>query len=335
LPPSHGRVARSVYGVVRDRSNASLRILDTGVIAVAWLFGYIAGFDGAIEIGIRGILPYLLIAVALQLVCNQVAGLYGPVWRFASVEEAVRVVAAVAVGTAVSTVAIAWLADTRGVKLPLLAAPPTAALLMLLGLGGFRFQARLFALERQQNRANRLRTLIIGAGTKGVALSRELTHRPTLNAIAVGFIDDDPHLARRSVRGLPVLGTIDSLERVCMEQNIDRIVIALPNAPRDELQDVVTRSLRTDAQVKILSDTSAPDGEPLLDNLRNLNPADLLGREPELVDSEAIGAYLENATVLVTGAGGSIGSEIARQALAYNPRQVLLIDRDESLPSRR
>jgi FlaA1/EpsC-like NDP-sugar epimerase/dTDP-4-amino-4,6-dideoxygalactose transaminase len=327
----NGGVARLVYEVVRDRSNASLRVLDTGVIAVAWLFGYIAGFDGAISLGIRGILPYILVAVAVQLVCNQVAGLYGPVWRYASVEEAVRVVVAVAIGTVLSSFAIAWLADYRGVRLPLLAAPPTAALLMLLGCGGFRFQARLFALERQHNRSNRLRTLIVGAGSKGVALSRELAHRPSLNATAVGYIDDDPYLANRSVRGLPVFGTIESLERVCKEQSIDRIVIALPNAPRDEVQAVVTRSLRTDAQVKILSETSAPDGEALLDNLRNLNPADLLGREPELVDSEAIGAYLKNATVLVTGAGGSIGSEIARQVLAYEPRQVLLIDRDESL----
>ncbi len=329
--PNSGNVAKRVYGVVRDRSNASLRLLDVGVIAVAWLFGYIAGFDGGIRLGVRGILLYLLIPVVVQLLVNQLAGLYGPVWQYASVEEGVRVVAAVAVGTLSSTFVIAWVADVRGVKLPLLAAAPTAALLMLLGSGGLRFQARLFALERQTNRANRLRTLIVGAGPEGAELANELTQRRLSSSTAIGFVDNDARLTGRSVRGLPVFGTVEVIERVCRDEQVDRIVIALPNVPREQLRDIVTASLQTDAQVKILADASAPEGEPLLDNLRNLNPADLLGREPELVDSGAIGAYLENATVLVTGAGGSIGSEIAQQVLVYGPRHVLLLDRDESL----
>ncbi len=324
-------VAPRIYGVFRDRSNASLRILDTGVVGVAWLVGYLAGFQGALPFGFRRLIPYLLLAVAIQLVCNELAGLYGPVWRYASVEEAIRVVGAVAVGAAVSTFTLLLLAPVRDVDLPLLSAPPTAALLMLLGFGGLRFQARLFALERQQSHATRLRTLIVGATPQGAALARELSQRPALNSTAVGFVDDDEQLHGRSVRGLRVLGSTHSLEQICIENDIDRIVIALPDIPRDQLRDIVGRSLQTDAQVKILADASVPEGEPLLDNLRNLDPADLLGREPELVDSAAIGAYLENGTVLVTGAGGSIGSEIAHQVLTYSPRQVLLLDRDESL----
>jgi FlaA1/EpsC-like NDP-sugar epimerase/dTDP-4-amino-4,6-dideoxygalactose transaminase len=320
-----------VYGVFRDRSNASLRVLDTGVIGVAWLVGYLAGFQGALPFGFRRLIPYLLLAVAIQLVCNELAGLYGPVWRYASVEEATRVVGAVAVGAGLSTLTLLLLAPVRDVDLPLLSAPPTAALLMLLGLGGLRFQARLFALERQQTRANRLRTLIVGATPEGAALARELSQRPALNSTAIGFADDDEQLRGRSVRGLRVLGNTHSLEQICAENDVDRIVIALPEVPREQLRDVVSRSLQTNAQVKILADASVPEGEPLLDNLRNLDPADLLGREPELVDSAAIGAYLENARVLVTGAGGSIGSEIAHQVLTYAPRQVLLLDRDESL----
>jgi FlaA1/EpsC-like NDP-sugar epimerase/dTDP-4-amino-4,6-dideoxygalactose transaminase len=327
----HSKIAHDVYGLFRDRSNTSLRILDTGVVAVAWLVGYLAGFDGALPFGIRRLLPYLVLAVAIQLVCNELAGLYGPVWRYASVEEAIRVVGAVAVGAALSTLTLLLLAPVRDVNLPLLSAPPTAALLMLVGLGGLRFQSRLFALERQQTRANKLRTLIVGATPEGAALARELTQRPALHATAVGFVDDDAQLTGRSVRGLPVFGNTYALEQICAAQDIDRVVIALPHASRDHLRDVVSRSLRTDAQVKILADAAVPEGEPLLDNLRNLDPADLLGREPELVDSAAIESYLENATVLVTGAGGSIGSEIAHQVLTYAPRKVLLLDRDESL----
>jgi FlaA1/EpsC-like NDP-sugar epimerase/dTDP-4-amino-4,6-dideoxygalactose transaminase len=325
------RFARSVYDVARGRGNTSLRILDLGVITAAWLLAYVAGYDGAVPLGTRGLIPYLVIPVATQLLFNHLVGLYGPVWRYASVEEALRVVGAVAGGLLVSVFELAWYADLRGTRLPLLSAPPIAALLMLLGCGGLRFQARLFALERERNSKNRLRTLIIGAGDSGAGLARELTQRRSTDSMPVGFVDDDRQLFRRSVRGLPVFGPIDDLEEVCRDERIDRIMIALPDASRERLRDVVTQSLRTDAQVKVLSDASGPHGEPLVNNLRNLDPADLLRREPALIDSEGIAAYLHGATVLVTGAGGSIGSEISRQVASYEPRRLLLLDRDESL----
>ena len=148
-PPSEGpdvtsdphRLARCVYGIARGRGTTSLRVLDLGVSGAAWLLGYLAGFAGSTPFGARGAIPYLLIPIATQLFFNQVIGLYGPVWRYASVEEAVRVVAAVCAGIFVSTFELAWYADVRHMTLPLLSAPPVAALLILLGCGGIRFQA--------------------------------------------------------------------------------------------------------------------------------------------------------------------------------------------------
>ena len=147
----------------------------------------------------------------------------------------------------------------------------------------------------------------------------------------VGFIDDDPELRGRSVRGVRVLGTTDDLEVVCQKHSIDRVLIALPNARREEIQVIVARALKTDAQVKVLPRTSELIGGPLLRSLRDLDLADLLGREHAPVDLDQIADYLEGATVLVTGAGGSIGSEIARQVARFNPGRLLLLDRDESL----
>jgi FlaA1/EpsC-like NDP-sugar epimerase/dTDP-4-amino-4,6-dideoxygalactose transaminase len=309
-----------------------LRVLDFGVIGTAWLLGYLAGFAGNVPFGVRGFIPYLLIPLAVQLFVNQVMGLYGPVWRYASVEEAVRVVAAAGVGTFASTFALAWFGDVQNTTLPLLTAPPVAALLILLGCGGIRFQARLFALERQRDgKSTRLRTLIVGATDAGVALALELEGRTFGDSVVVGFVDDDTQLVGRSVRALRVLGTTHDLEEVCIKERIDRVVIALPDASRERRSEIEARALKTDAQVKVLSGPSDSDGEPLLNNLRDLDLTDLLGREHAPADPSDISDYLEGAIVLVTGAGGSIGSEIARQIAQYRPARLLLLDRDDSL----
>jgi FlaA1/EpsC-like NDP-sugar epimerase/dTDP-4-amino-4,6-dideoxygalactose transaminase len=321
-----------VYGVAQGRGTTSLRVLDFGVIGTAWLLAYLAGYAGVLPFGVRGFIPYLLIPIVVQLFINQVVGLYGPVWRYASVEEAVRVVAAASVGVFASTFALAWYGDVQNRTLPLLTAPPVAALLILLGCGGIRFQARLFALERQRDgKSTRLRTLIVGATDAGVALALELEGRTFGDSVVVGFVDDDSQLVGRSVRALRVLGTTQDLEEVCRTERIDRVVIALPDASRERRSEIEARALKTDAQVKVLSGPSDSSGEPLLNNLRDLDLTDLLGREHAPADPSDISDYLEGAIVLVTGAGGSIGSEIARQIAQYRPARLLLLDRDDSL----
>ena len=222
--------------------------------------------------------------------------------------------------------------DVQNRTLPLLTAPPVAALLILLGCGGIRFQARLFALERQRDgKSTRLRTLIVGATDAGVALALELEGRTFGDSVVVGFVDDDSQLVGRSVRALRVLGTTHDLEDVCRREHIDRVVIALPDASRERRSEIEARALKTDAQVKVLSGPSDSSGEPLLNNLRDLDLTDLLGREHAPADPSDISDYLEGAIVLVTGAGGSIGSEIARQIAQYRPARLLLLDRDDSL----
>src|SRR5438876_1655455 len=328
----HHTLARTVYGVAQGRGTTSLRALDAGVVAFAWLVALMAGFEGAIPFGIRGSLPYIVIPVLTQLVVNQIVGLYGPVWRYASVDEALRVFIACALGTLAATFELAWVANLRDVTLPLLSAPPIAALLILVGCGGIRFQARLFALERQRvGRSNRLRTVIVGAGDLGVALALELNGRALADSTVVGFVDDDAQLTGRSLRGIAVLGVTHELEEICRKLNIDRILIALPNPSREQMREVVERALKTDAQVKLLSEGAHSLSDVLVKNLRDLDLADLLGREHAPVDPVDIAEYISGAVVLVTGAGGSIGSEIARQVLRYGPARLVLLDRDESL----
>src|SRR5207245_4068912 len=158
-----------------------------------------------------------------------------------------------------------------------------------------------------------------------------LNGRALADSTVVGFVDDDAQLTGRSLRGISVLGITHDLEEICRNLGIDRILIALPNSSREQMREVVERALKTDAQVKVLSEGTDSLSDVLVKNLRDLDLADLLGREHAPVDPVDIAEYISGAVVLVTGAGGSIGSEIARQVLRYGPARLVLLGRDESL----
>jgi FlaA1/EpsC-like NDP-sugar epimerase/dTDP-4-amino-4,6-dideoxygalactose transaminase len=328
------RLAQGVYRVVRGQGAVTLALLEGGIVACAWLVSLLAGFEGRIPSDVRGwAVLFVVVPATTQVLAHHLLGLYESPPRFSSVDEAVQLMRATAFATLVSGLALWAVAVVADLQMPLLSAPPVAALLILLGCGGIRFQERLFALERTQvqREGERLRTLVVGADASGNSLTAELLRGVGGDVVVVGIVDDDKRLVRRSLGGVPVLGTTEDLERICREQQIDRVLIALPNAPRDYVRAVVRRALKTDAQVKVLPDPRDLVDRPQLTSLRDLDLADLLGREHAPVDTSEISDYLRNAVVLVTGAGGSIGSEIARQVSAYEPARLVLVDRDETL----
>jgi FlaA1/EpsC-like NDP-sugar epimerase/dTDP-4-amino-4,6-dideoxygalactose transaminase len=323
----------TVYRWARRRENLSLVLIDVGIVTGAWLLALAASFEANIPADVADRL--LLVAappILAQIGAHWAAGLYGPVWRYASIEEAVRVLAAVAGGMVVGFGWL-WAVDSiTNMTLPVLTAPAVAGLLILVGSGGVRFQSRLFALERQRTRAAKsVRALIVGAGSPGAALAYELSQTESGRDVhVVGFVDDDARLHGRSMRGIPVLGGTAALEDLSRRHRVDRIFIALPDAKREHIKPIVDRALRTQAQVKVLR-PAASTGSGMLQNVRDIDLSDLVGREAAPVDTEGIGDYLRGATVLVTGAGGSIGSEISRQVARYRPGRLLLLDRDETL----
>lgn len=329
--------AARLLRLVRRFNHIALRVTDAGAIAAAWMLAALAGFeDRADAAALRNLVWFVGIPVLISLVVNGAAGLYGPVWRYASNDEAARVLAAVAIGTSASTVATSFVAASRGIDLVLPEVWSVGALGSFLGLGGIRFQSRVFAVERQRSRSSAkadpdaVRALIVGGGDAGAALAYELLYSCAPNRTkVVGFVDDDARLAGRSIRGLPVLGTTADLRHLCRTHDIDRILVTLPDS--EERRQVLSTALALEAQVKVLSPaTERVDGH-LLHSLRDLDVTHLLGRPHAPVDSEEIATYLAGATVLVTGAGGSIGSEAVRQIMAYGPRRLVLVDREETL----
>jgi FlaA1/EpsC-like NDP-sugar epimerase len=327
-------IPRAVYRFARRVDATGLGLLDAGVITVAWVVALFAGFEGdpPTDLGPEPIL-FVLIPVVTQLLANRISGLYGPVWRYASIEEATRVVVAVAGGAGVAFIELVILAQITDVTVPVLTMPPIAALLILLGCGGIRFQARLFALERQNARSNgHVRTIIVGTDSRGIALARELrTDDANGHLRLVGFVDGDSSLSHRSIHGLRVLGATEDLETISREHSVDLILITQSYVAQDEKKAVVDLALKTDAQVKVLPRASELMNRTLVQGLREINLEDLMGREHAPVDVMGISGYLAGATVLVSGAGGSIGGEIARQVARYGPRKLILLDRDDTL----
>lgn len=315
----------------------ALRCTDAGAVATAWLLAALAGFNNRADAAaLRNLVWFVGAPLVISFVVNSAAGLYGPVWRYASSDEAARVVVAVVVGTSLATAVTSGIAAAKGIGVSALVVWPVAAVGSFLGFGGIRFQSRVFAVERQRSHPSSasngdvLRALIVGAGDAGAALAYELRYsQEPSRTVVTGFVDDDTKLTGRSIRGLPILGTTADLERLCRTHGIDRVLVTLPDT--EDRKSVLTAALAADAQVKVLSPASERVDGHLQQSLRDLDVTHLLGRPHAPVDSCEIATYLAGATVLVTGAGGSIGSEAARQIATFGPRKLVLLDREETL----
>jgi FlaA1/EpsC-like NDP-sugar epimerase len=164
------------------------------------------------------------------------------------------------------------------------------------------------------------RVLIVGAGDGGVLAARELRNHYGSRVKLVGFIDDDPLKEKQTILGYPVLGTRDDLSRVAAEHHVDEIIVSMPSVSRAVVRDFVNIAQATGRKVKILPGMyDLLEGNVTVSKIREVQIEDLLGRDPVQVDIAGMSAYISGRTVLVTGAGGSIGSELCRQIAKLRP----------------
>lgn len=252
--------------------------------------------------------------------------LYNKAWEYASVGELVAIVKAVSLSIM-----------TTGVMQQLLIGDVYFRALMLawmmhvLLIGGSRFSWRVYRDRYIKSTIEQKRALIVGAGAAGTMLARQLLKNQDTEIKPVAFIDDDPKKYRLHIHGLPVVGGSKHISKTVETLNIDKIVIAIPSLNKKEMQRIFEECAGTKAKTVIMpmiEDVML--GKVSVNQFRDVQVEDLLGREPVKLDIDSISEKLTGKTVLVTGAGGSIGSEICRQVCKFKPEKILLLGHGEN-----
>ncbi|GAX92052.1 polysaccharide biosynthesis protein [Effusibacillus lacus] len=309
-----------------------LGLVDTIIIACAITLAYLLRFDFQIRMPYFKLVPYvILMHVGILLPAFYKAKLYRRVWQYASVGELISIVKAVTV----SELLFYAIHLTLQMIEPTLVVPRSVYILswafIVLGVGGSRFAWRMFRDSYLKIQPHHKRTMIIGAGDAGAMIAKELKHSPDTDCYPVVFIDDDPSKKLLEVMGLPIVGSRHDIPEVVKRFKIQEIIIALPSASRSEIADVLNICKKTRANIKILPRVAdLVNGKVSLKMIRDVKIEDLLGREPVRVDLNHIVNYVKDKVVMVTGAGGSIGSELCRQIASFSPEKLLLLGHGEN-----
>ncbi|MHB0946373.1 MAG: polysaccharide biosynthesis protein [Sedimentisphaerales bacterium] len=262
-------------------------------------------------------------------------------WRYVSISDLLSIVKASLISTLV--LVILWFAvfmRTESVRIYFIEFTTFSQAVFILDmlatiimLGGLRMAVRLYHEEFRTEQAGKMkRFLIVGAGNAGEALLRELHRMQVERYDVVGFIDDDPAKQGMNIHGISVLGTVDQLPKVCEKYSVDEIAIAMPSANAKQLRKVVQLCEGTKTRFRTVpSVADIASGRFRVSQIRDVDINDLLGREAIQLDLDMIENYLKNKVILVTGAGGSIGSEMCRQVCQFSPKLLLLVEQSENV----
>ena len=308
--------------------------VDAGLITLAWWAAFQLRFE-QIPPFYEGYLEVRIFAtvVAIKLASLVAFGLYNHWWRYVSLRDIWTVVRAGIVGALVAALVI-LLWDPFVVRLPRGVFLIDGILVIAL-VGGARVLTRTLV---ERPRAGKLgsaagrRVLIIGAGDAGALIIKEMQRDSGLRYRPVGLVDDDPRKRDLRLHGIRVLGTTDELSSILHDVRPAEVIIAIPSAAGDTRQRIVTACRDAGVPVKTLptvNELISGDLE-LARQLREVQVEDVLGREPVRLDLPAIASYVGGETVLVTGAGGSIGSELCRQIVSLAPERIILVDHAEN-----
>ena len=281
---------------------------------------------GATRSSVIRVLPIVLVVHALV---GYVVGIYRRRWRYGSFDEVGGLVVATLITTSVLFV-LRFFDQSLN--------PFPRSVILIAGFAGLCFVAAsryAWRLIREQLRRPTAQTaakiLVYGAGEGGIQMVNTLLRNPQSPYLPVGFLDDNPDTHRLSISGVPVLGGRDQLSQARTRTGATTLLIAIPSADSALISDISARARELSMEVKVLPAVQNLNERPLdTSDIRDLTDEDLLGRRKVVIDLQQISDYLVNRRVLVTGAGGSIGSELCRQLARFNPAELIMLDRDES-----
>ena len=318
--------------------NFYLMILtDVIIFIIALCLSYLFRFDFILaNINFNQIVDLLRWIIPLKVFIFFSIGLYRGMWRYTSVRDFWLLLQACFLSTVLVMVIILAVNRFDGYSRSVFIADGIITFVLT---GGVRMAIRsFFAIYYNQMtnmypslRTNFTRVLIVGAGDAGEKILREIMENNSLNYEVVGFIDDDAQKQGRTIHGIRVLGTVERLPKILKRETIHQILIAVPSANGDQIRRIVKTCQQCNVSYKILPGIGdLIDGRVSVKLLRDISYEDLLGRSPVQLNVKDIRNYLDDKTILITGCGGSIGSELCRQVIKYQPHRLILLDSSES-----
>ena len=300
----------------------------TAMVVSYWRFVYQVHPDpmGATQDTVFRVIPLVFL---IQAIVGYVVGIYRRRWRYGSFDEIAGLLTT-------TTISIAILLFLRFFDKSL--NPYPRSVIVVGGFAGVFLMAAnryVWRLIREQLRRptedTATKILVYGAGEGGIQMVNTLLRNPSSSYLPVGFIDDNPDTHRLSISGVPVIGGRDSLAEARGKTGATTLLIAIPSADSSLINDISSRAQKLGMDVKIVPPVQNLNERPLNPgDIRDLTDEDLLGRRKIHTDLQQISDYIVNRRVLVTGAGGSIGSELCRQLARFNPAELIMLDRDES-----
>ncbi|EEK76131.1 Capsular polysaccharide biosynthesis protein capD [Bacillus cereus R309803] len=276
-------------------------------------------------------IPTTVVISSITLLCSHhifaaIYKLYNKAWEYASIGELKQIFKAITLSILVT--AIVQQVISQGIYVRILAITWMTHILLI---GGSRFVWRMFRDTYITKAADKKRTLIIGAGSAGTMVVRQLQHNKDADLYPIAFVDDDRNKQKLEIYNVPVVGTTEHIKELVEDNDIEHIIIAIPSLNRKQINEIFEKCTKTKAKTQIvpmLEDLL--DGKVSVNEVRDVQVEDLLGREPIQLDDAGIGEKIAGKTILVTGAGGSIGSEICRQVMKYKPAKIVLLGHGEN-----
>ena len=319
--------------------NRYIFIMDMILIVVCVVFSYLLRFEFNIELASNYLSSaYWMLGICLVLkpLIYIRFGLYRHLWAYASVDEMRLIALAVAAASGSVTLIMLFLSRMQVFTGFPRSVPIIDFVLSLLAVGGIRFTIRLIASRKTAKAARAAqkymkRVLIIGAGEAGVMVCKEMIKNPQLRLKPIGFADDDESKVNQEVNGIRVLGLLSQVDSIIDRYYVDMVLFAIPSAPGR-----VVRLVSDVCRTKEVPFQTMPGiyeligGAVNINRLREVEITDLLRRDPVKLDQDNVGPILRDKIILITGAGGSIGREIARQTARWNPKKMLLLGHGEN-----
>ena len=314
-----------LYRQLSKHREVIMALIDTALVVLSYIAAYYLRTDFgrlATESDMAALFRYMPAAVVINLITILVFHINRSLWMYVSVDEVLRVAMAVITGNFI------WWVIVMVFHFPgyIRSVPVIAAMLQLFGMLGIRLIYRKLRTDAQINKRHH-KGIILGAGSAGAAALREITYSDKYDTKIVGFVDNDQRKINKTLNGVSVLGTDDDLKEIVEKYDVDSAFIAIKNISAAQQKELIEQCRDLNLKTRIISFELHDDpNAAAIASVRSVSMDDLLGRGELNLDNSQIGGYLTGKTIMVTGAGGSIGSELVRQIMEYTPACLVLVD---------